>query len=194
MKNQSAKYLFRLDIQLFADEPNPWNPQQNPGDPEPKPMTAKDYVEAIEKLKQTTVSKDEYEKKVAENKELLNAVLNGGGLKSGPTNVEEKPDIKQLREDLFGGKPLSNIEVAKKSLELRKALMDEGEIDPFVPVGKNITADENDFSKAQLVADVLQECIDMSEGDSGVFTNLLQLKMIDANPRVKMPDFLEQKK
>lgn len=181
---------FKLDLQMFAEDQQPADPQ-----PAEKPMSANDYVEAIEKLKENTVSKEDYEALKADNKELLNAVLNGGSLKSGgaPAN-EVKPDIKKIREELYGGKTsLSNLEIAKKSLELRKALMDEGEIDPFVPVGQNISPEPLDFEKAQQVADVLEECIEKAEGDSGVFTNLLQLKMIDANPRVSMPKFLKKK-
>lgn len=181
---------FKLDLQMFAEDQKSADESQAE-----KTMSANDYVEAIEKLKESTVSKEDYEALKADNKELLNAVLNGGSLKSGSAPVNEvKPDIKKLREELYGGKTsLSNLEIAKKSLELRKALMDEGEIDPFVPVGQNISPEPLDFEKAQQVADVLEECIEKAEGDSGVFTNLLQLKMIDANPRVSMPKFLKKK-
>lgn len=183
---------FKLDLQHFAEDPKPADPK--PADPKQPAMTAKDYVDAIEKLKETTVSREEYDAKVAENKELLNAVLNGGSVNSGEPKKEEKPDIKQLREDLYGGKTsLNNLEYAKKVLELRKAIMDEGEIDPFVPVGQNISPEPSDFEAAERAANAIQECIDTAEGDSGVFTNLLQLKMTDANPRVAMPKFLKKK-
>ena len=188
-----SKPLFKLDLQQFAEDPNPADPQ-NPAEPAPQDPGIKKYLDALEEQKKNSVSKEAYAKLEAENKELFNAVLNGGSLKSGSPKSEEKPDIKQLREELYGGKAsLNNLEYAKKTLELRKALMDEGEIDPFVPVGKNISPDENDFAKAQAVADVIQECIDTAEGDSGVFTNLLQLKTVEAMPRVAMPKFLQKK-
>lgn len=190
MKSQSAK--FKLDLQHFAEDPKPAEPK--PAEKKEVEDVNKKYIDAINDLKANSVEKEKYEALEAQNKELLNAVLNGGSLKSGPEAVEAKPDIKQLREDLYGGKTtLTNLEAAKKTLELRKALMDEGEIDPFVPVGQNISPEPLDFEKAQEVADVLQECIEKSEGDSGVFTNLLQLKMIDANPRIAMPKFLSKK-
>ena len=191
MKSQTAK--FKLDLQHFAEDPKP--AEEKPAEPKAQEESSvKKYIDALEEQKKNSVSKEDYEALKKENQELFNAVLNGGSLKSGSPKVEEKPDIKQLREDLYGGKvQLNNLEYAKKTLELRKALMDEGEIDPFVPVGKNISPDQDDFDKAEEVAKVIQECIDTSEGDSGVFTNLLQLKTIEAMPRVKMPKYLEKK-
>ena len=187
MKSQTAK--FKLDLQHFAEDPKPADEAGN----EIEDVNKK-YIDAINELKAKSVDKDKYEALEAQNKELLNAVLNGGGLNSGAPEVVDKPDIKKLREELYGGKTsLSNLQIAEKTLELRKALMDEGEIDPFVPVGQNISPEPFDFEKAQEVADVLKECIEKAEGDSGVFTNLLQLKMIDANPRVSMPKYLKKK-
>ena len=191
MKSQTAK--FKLDLQHFAEDQNPADP--TPADPlAPEESTVKKYLDALEEQKRNSVSKEDYEALKKENQELFNAVLNGGSLQSGSPKADEKPDIKQLREDLYGGKvQLNNLEYAKKTLELRKALMDEGEIDPFVPVGQNITPDANDFEAAERVASIIQECIDTSEGDSGVFTNLLQLKTAEAMPRVAMPKFMKKK-
>ena len=191
MKSQSAK--FKLDLQLFAEDQKP--AEEKPAEPKAQEESSvKKYIDALEEQKKNSVSKDEYEALKRENQELFNAVLNGGSLQSGSPKVDEKPDIKQLREDLYGGKKqLNNLEFAKKTLELRKALMDEGEIDPFVPVGQNITPDADDFEAAERVASVIQECIDTSEGDSGVFTNLLQLKTAEAMPRVAMPKFMKKK-
>ena len=175
--NQSKKY--KLDLQLFAEgDPTPGDP--TPGDPNPE----KNYLEAIKKLKENSVSKEAYEKLEAQNKQYLEAIINGRGLEPGKTDKEEKPDIAQLRKDLFNEKSnLSNLEYCKKALELRKAIMDDGGIDPFVPVGEKIIPEDSDFKAADRVATVLQECIDASEGDSGVFTNLLQLKTIEVMPR-----------
>lgn len=168
--------LFPLDLQMFAEDQ-----QQEQEEKEVDPN--KKYLETIKDLQENSVPKEKYDALEKQNRELLNAVLNGGSSNQTPP-VEEKPDIKKLRQDLFNEKSnLSNLEYAKKCLELRKAIMDGGGIDPFVPVGEKIIPEESDFKAAERVAKVLQECIDSSEGDSGVFTNLLQLRTIEVMPR-----------
>ena len=167
---------YSLDLQLFAeDKPEEQTPpKQEEVDPNKK------YLDTIKDLKANTVDKKKYEELEAQNKELLNRIVNGGPITQSPPQ-EEKPDIKQLREKLFKGES-NNLEYAKTMLKLRKAIMDEGGIDPFVPVGEKYVPDNSDLEAAERVATVLQECIDASEGDSGVFTNLLQLKTIDVMP------------
>ena len=165
---------YKLDLQLFADDPNS-EENNNPQDNEELDPT-KQLVDTIKDLQENTVPKDKYEALEKQNKELIKSFLNGGRLPQ-----EEKPDIKKMREDLFKGEK-NNLEFAKGALALRKAIMDEGGVDPFVPVGEKIVPSDDDFKAAQKVADVFQECIDQSNGDSGVFTNLLQSKTIDVMP------------
>jgi hypothetical protein len=42
---------------------------------------------------------------------------------------------------------------------------------------------DEDVRTAQKVADVLQECVDYAEGDSAVFTNELQRRLVDVKIR-----------
>ena len=181
MKSQTAK--FKLDLQAFAEDTQPADPQ--PADPQPTDDSGVEkYIHALEEQKKNSVPKADYDALKKENAELFKAVINGERLNTGPQ--DEKPDIAQLRKDLFNEKkPLNNLEYCKKALELRKAIMDEGGVDPFVPVGEKIIPEESDFKAAERVAQVMQECIDASEGDSGVFTNLLQLRTIDVMPKKK---------
>ena len=141
----------------------------------------KDLLDIIDNLKKNTVPKSEYNKVVADRKRLVNDFLNGGNPDDEKADPKDKPDIKALRDDLFKGEH-SNLEYCKKALALRKAIMDEGGVDPFVPIGEKIIPEDSDFAAAERVATIMQECIDASEGDSGVFTNLLQLRTIDAMP------------
>ena len=61
--------------------------------------------------------------------------------------------------------------------------MARGETDPFLPVGKRIVPEQSDIEAANRVAEHLRECIEIANGDSAVFTNELQRRMIDTLPR-----------
>ena len=138
-----------------------------------------DYVAAIKELKEKTVSKESYQKLREENKKLLQSLVNGEQIQ---TEVE-KPDINELRKELFNeDSNIDNVTFISKALELRTALIENGEPDPFLPVGKRITPTDEDISAANRVATVLQECVDYSQGDSQAFTNELQRHTIDTAP------------
>lgn len=140
-----------------------------------------DYLEAINTLKENTVPKEQYSKLREENKRLLEALVNGEQIE---VETETPVDVAELRKSLFNGdKELSNLEYVTKALELRKALIEKGERDPFLPVGNQITDTAEMISKAQNVADVLQECVDFAQGDSGIFTAQLQRILKDPLPR-----------
>ena len=138
-----------------------------------------DYVAAIKELKEKTVSKESYQKLREENKKLLQSLVNGEQIQ---TEVE-KPDINELRKELFNeDSNINNVTFISKALELRTALIENGEPDPFLPVGKRITPTDEDISAANRVATVLQECVDYAQGDSQAFTNELQRRTIDTAP------------
>ena len=61
--------------------------------------------------------------------------------------------------------------------------MSEGKPDPFLPVGSQILPDDADIAAANKVATVLQECVDYANGDSSVFTNELQRRLVDVKTR-----------
>lgn len=129
-----------------------------------------DYLEAIQSLKQNSVDRSEYEKLKAENKRLINAVVNGQS-----ADVEEGPkyrDADTVRDELFN-RDHSNLEYIKLALELRNTLIAEGKPDPFLPVGSQIAPTADDEAKAQKCADIYQECIDYADGDSKLFTQEL---------------------
>lgn len=137
-----------------------------------------DYLNAIKDLKQNSVSRSEYDKLRAENKELINSLVNGQVVVNEP--IKEKKDIDQLRKELFNPeKELSNLEYATKALELRDALIESGEADPFLPIGSRYTPKVDDVNTANKVAEVLRECIDYAEGDSRLFTSELDRRTND---------------
>lgn len=139
-----------------------------------------DYVQAINDLKSTTVSKEQYQKLRMENKKLLDALVNGQQIE---TPKEEKPDIDALRRKLFNKDgDLSNIEYIETHLKLREALIEAGERDPFAPCGNKVHANSEAYESAQRVAEGLQYCVDFADGDSGIFTAQLQRITQDVLP------------
>ena len=144
-----------------------------------------DYLAAIKELKENSVNRSEYDKLRAENKRLIDAVVNGQpGQEEQVVVKHSKEQIDDLRNDLFNSpRELNNLEFITKTMELREALMENGEPDPFLPVGKQISPTRDDIEGAEKVAQVYKECIDYAEGDSEVFTNELMRRTRD----VKLP-------
>lgn len=137
-----------------------------------------DYIEAIKKLKETTVSKEDYEKLKGENKKLLESLMNGDTIESSTEPTEKSID--ELKKTIFiQDSGLSNLEYWKNVLDLRKKIMESGDDDPFLPYGKKIAPTSEDIEKANKVAEVVQECIEYADGDSVLFTNELMRRTND---------------
>ena len=138
------------------------------------------YIEAIGELKKNSVPREKFDKLMEENKQLLKTITEYPAGNS--EKVQEKPneDITALRKALYGSEvDLDNLEYIDKTLRLRKALIEQGEPDPFVGRGEKLVPDDNDYKSAEKVADVLQQCVDYAQGDSEVFTNELQRRIVD---------------
>ena len=138
-----------------------------------------DYIEAIKELKRTTVSKDQYEKVVEDNKKLLNAVLNDQVVEGEPKKVtveELQNNLKQYKKDLANAQEngMSNLEYVDKALKYRETALALGLQDPFVPNNAISGPDDNDFKTAQKVADRLKETVEKSNGNPTVFRTLCE--------------------
>ena len=140
-----------------------------------------DYIAQIKNLKENSVSKEDYDKLRLDNKRLIDALANGSQIND---KVEPKIDavenINNLRKKLFSkGSNLNNLDYCKTAVELRDALIENGQQDPFLPFGHNVVITESDNETANRVATVLKECIDYADGDSNIFTNELQRRTVD---------------
>ena len=140
-----------------------------------------DYIAAIKELKQNSVDRSKYEALRAENKKLLDSIVNGTEI-AQPAVVEQKKSIGELR-DAYLKEDQSNLEYITNTLKLREAIIAEGKPDPFLPIGEQIMPTDEDVKTAEKVANVLQECVDYAEGDSAVFTNELQRRLVDVKIR-----------
>lgn len=147
----------------------------------PETGTEQNYIQAINELKANTVSKELYDKLKNENKELLDALVEGKQIEL--PEQEKAPDVNELRKELYNpDNELSNLDYVSKTLQLRKAVMDAGGQDPFLPIGDRVTVTSEMIDQAQTVADVLQECVDFAKGDSGIFTAEVQRRTKDTMP------------
>lgn len=129
-----------------------------------------DYLAAIKELKQNSVDRSDYDKLKAENRKLLDSIVNGQVVET--TSEPTYRDVNIIRDELFNHEH-NNLEYVKLALELRNTLIAKGETDPFLPVGNQITPTADDAEKAEKVAQVYQECIDYADGDSALFTQEL---------------------
>lgn len=139
------------------------------------------YIDTIKDLKKNTVSNQEYQRVLNENRNLLKTLVEQGQVDA--TAEPEKPkatleEINKMRKDLFNNDH-SNLDYVSKTLELRKALIENGEPDPFLPQGKNYIATDEDLAAAEKLATVFEECIEYAEGDSELFTNELMRRTVD---------------
>lgn len=140
--------------------------------------TTPDYLNAIQELKANSVDRKQYDKLKAENQKLLDALVDG---KQIDVPKKEEPNIPELRKKLFGG-DLSNLEYVDAALKLRDALIEKGETDPFLPIGDKVNLTQDTIDKAEHVANVLKDCVEFADGDSGIFTAELQRRTVDSNP------------
>ena len=131
-----------------------------------------DYIEQIKKLKENSVSKDDYDKLRLDNKRLIDALANGTQMDVVESKTSTVDKINEYRNKLFGKENnLSNLEYCDTALQLRESLIENGMRDPFLPFGHNVVTTESDIETANRVATVMKECIDYADGDSDVFTN-----------------------
>lgn len=138
-----------------------------------------DYLAAINELKQNSVNREDYDKLKAENKKLLDSIVNGTPVE---TPIPQGKSIDELRA-AYLKEDQSNLEYITNTLKLREALIAEGKPDPFLPIGEQILPTDEDVAAANKVAAVLQECVDYADGDSAVFTNELQRRLVDVKIR-----------
>ena len=138
-----------------------------------------DYIAAINELKQNSVDRSKYDQLKADNKRLLDSLVNGLQIELPKTEV--KSDLTELRKNTFR-EDQTNLDYVTNALALRKALIENGEPDPFLPCGEKTLPTDADVATAERVANVLQECVDLAEGDSQIFTNELMRRTVDTGP------------
>lgn len=141
-------------------------------------VTILDPLDQLNEIKKNTVSKEEYERILNERNAYFKAYANGDSPDESTT--PKKIDVDQLRKDLFvQPDQLSNLDYAKKSLELRQAILDETGKDIFVGSTDRLVPDQYDYDQAQRSAELLQYCIEQSNNDVTIFNAQLNSHLQD---------------
>lgn len=133
----------------------------------------KNYIEVINDLKENRVDKELYLKAVEENRNLVNALVNGNQ-KANQDLEKEKINVADLAKDVLYSDKNNNLEYAKKTLMLRKEILEKDGVDIFLPTGKFTEPTQVDIKAAEQCAEYLQECIDNSNDDPKRFQALFE--------------------
>lgn len=139
----------------------------------------KNYIEKIKELRDNTVDKDAYVRVLEENKKLLDQLTNNSYVSDKEQNTEKEVSEQELISKLVHGENMNNLEYVETALALRKKMMEDGKIDPFLPQGTQISANDDDVAAANEVAKLLEHCVGVSDGNSDIFTRELQLHLMD---------------
>lgn len=151
----------KFNIQFFADgAAEGANVEKEPT------AVEKNYLEVIKKMKENMVLKSDYDAAIAENKKLAEQLITSPNPQEQP---KEKVDIKKLQDQFSASTQMTNLEFVSSALKLRKALIEDGKPDPFLPVGRRISPTEDDIRKANKVADAFEYCVDAAQGDPAIF-------------------------
>ena len=81
---------------------------------------------------------------------------------------------------------MTNLDYIKDTLELRNLIIEQGGDDPFLGVRKKgVVVTENDYEKAQNIADTLQEMVEEADGSADAFRTIYARRVVDAVPPKK---------
>lgn len=148
-------------------------------------MGAADYAKLLAEYKANSVSKADYDKLANDNAILAKAALSGVPNESSnePKYTEEYAN--DLRRKLMTT-VMSNREYVETACDLRDCLLAMGGDDPFLPNGKNYIASTEDANAAETTYDAFRKCLEVADGDDGVFNRELERIVVDTNPFATM--------
>lgn len=128
------------------------------------------YIDTINELKASTVSREAFERVKEENRTLLKSIVDGRPFETSSPE-EAGPTIDELRNTLYGNKPkhMTDLEYVTGVLDLRDKLLEAEGVDHFIPSGKKYSPDYNDQYVAQRTYEGLRHCVEVANGDNDVF-------------------------
>lgn len=125
-------------------------------------------LDEMKKLKENTVSKEEYEKERAKNKELMRRLVEGGGQDD---KADDTVDLNKIREDLFtnNAEGLSKREFWQRVLTLRHERLKNEGVDIFLPKGRKTRYTRLDIESANRLDETITQMIEDSEDNPALF-------------------------
>ena len=171
-----------IDIQLFGDpsgDPTPTapDPSGDGADPARGPGAGPNEAEALIEFRKKHVTREAYEAEKQRADSYLKAILDGREEEIAEREGKESEvDPISIAKELFtGDNSMTDIEYVTKALELRKACIESGRGDPFLPSDP----EAKDFEIADQVAEVFEECVKLANGDNASFIGILQGRIKD---------------
>ena len=144
-------------------------------------VDASAYIDALNKMKENMVDKAKYDKLADDNKKLVDALANGSRFEEEDAD-EHEPSSEIAKRIFKNSKRYRNdLEFFTDALAYRDALIEEGQVDPFLPFNHEYAPDETDVQKAQDIADQLKECVEYAQGDPKLFTGELMRRGVKIN-------------
>ena len=137
------------------------------------PPEDQNMVEAMQQLKANSVPKPEYERVVARNKELTDALARNKVIEEQSQIEPDTDTIESLRSDL-STKELSNREYWEKVLKLRDKVIDAGQPDPMLPSKDSGNYSMENIQSVDRVVKGMQKLLEESEGNDEKFNALYQ--------------------
>lgn len=126
------------------------------------------YIDVINSMKANSVSKEQYAKLEAENAQLIEALKSGNQVEM--ISEEDKPSLKDLASTISDENfEVTNMEGWRAALDYRKAAIENGLRDPFLPNSRDYTVKPEDSARAQQIADTLEKILDESNGNPDMF-------------------------
>lgn len=127
-----------------------------------------DLLNEVKKLKETTVSKEEYDKVVAEKKKLMKDFIYGSG--DSTEVVEAKPNIQELRKKVLGDdvEKMSDLDFWKGVSDLYHARLEEG-VNIFLPQGEKTKYTRDDYENVESFMETIDNIIEDSEDNQALF-------------------------
>ena len=126
------------------------------------------YIDVINSMKATSVSKDQYTKLQEENAQLIEALKSGNQIEM--VTDEDKPSLKDLASTISDEHfEVNNMEGWNAVLEYRKSAIENGLRDPFLPNSRDYNVKPEDAARANQIADTLEKILDESKGNPDMF-------------------------
>lgn len=140
-------------------------------------------ADELAKFNETHVSKEEYDRIVAEKDSMVKAILEGQNLNVDNGSKDER-DIKEYIEAV-NKEGQTNLEYWENVLAYRDKVIAEGGIDPFVPNGQKIKPTDEDFAAAEKVANAMKDMVKRADGNPVIFNGLYQKEVQEVSiPKV----------
>lgn len=138
-----------------------------------------DYLTAIKELKENSVDRSAYDSLRAENKRLLDSLVNGQTIEKPSESIELPTRLdcyKKYKENNFN----SDLDYWKNIVELREATIREYGKDPCVsgnfgvtPDGETIPPSYGEKEEIEGMFETIKEAINESDGNPAVFRQIM---------------------